>query len=164
MRHARLLPLALLSVALVAACASAPPGWTYAPAPSTTPAPAGSGAPASGAPASGAPASGAPASGAPAGSGALVVVKIEASGIAYVETSATAPASTPFQIRFTNSDAGTAHNVSIHSGGPTGPELFKGEIFPGVATKTYDVPALDPGSYSYVCTVHPTMVGTLTVQ
>jgi plastocyanin len=92
------------------------------------------------------------------------VVKIEAQGIQYVETSATAPASTPFQIQFTNSDAGTAHNVSIHSGGPTGPELFKGEIFPGVATKTYDVPALDPGSYSYVCTVHPTMVGTLTVQ
>ena len=92
------------------------------------------------------------------------MVKIEASGIAYVQTSATAPASTPFQIQFTNSDAGTAHNVTIHSGGPTGPELFKGEIFPGVATKTYDVPALDPGSYSYVCTVHPTMVGTLTVQ
>src|SRR4051812_3837373 len=133
MRHVRLLPLTLLSVALVAACASAPPGWTYAPAPSSTPAASGapaSGAlasggpfapapagprPASGAPASGALASGGPApsgsstaSGAPAGSGALVVVKIEASGIAYVETSATAPASTPFQIQFTNSDAGTA--------------------------------------------------------
>src|SRR4051794_8495440 len=116
MRHVRLLPLTLLSVALVAACASAPPGWTYAPAPSSTP--AASGAPASGAPASGgpAPSGSSTAPGAPAGSGALVVVKIEAPGIAYVETSATAPASTPFQIQFTNSDAGTAHNVSIHSG------------------------------------------------
>jgi plastocyanin len=92
------------------------------------------------------------------------VLKIEAQNIQYAETALTAPASTPFQIAFTNNDAGTAHNVSIHSGGPTGPELFKGDIFPGVATKTYDVPALDPGAYSFVCTVHPTMVGTLTVQ
>ena len=45
-----------------------------------------------------------------------------------------------------------------------GTEVFKGEIFPGVATKTYDVPALDAGAYAFVCTVHPTMTGTLTVQ
>ena len=42
--------------------------------------------------------------------------------------------------------------------------MFKGEIFSGVATKVYDVPALDAGSYAFVCTVHPTMTGTLTVQ
>ena len=34
----------------------------------------------------------------------------------------------------------------------------------GVATKTYDVPALKPGSYAFVCTVHSNMTGTLTVQ
>ena len=45
-----------------------------------------------------------------------------------------------------------------------GKELFKGTIFPGVATQTYKVPALSAGSYVFVCTVHPNMVGTLVVQ
>ena len=45
-----------------------------------------------------------------------------------------------------------------------GTELFKGTVFRGVATQTYDVPALAAGQYSFVCTVHPTMIGTLTGQ
>ena len=39
MRFARFLTLALLSAAIVAGCADASAGWTYLPAPSTTPAP-----------------------------------------------------------------------------------------------------------------------------
>jgi plastocyanin len=90
--------------------------------------------------------------------------QITASGIQYVEKSLTAPAGTPFQIDFDNQDPGTPHNVSIHKDSPTGDEVFKGEVFPGVAKKTYDIPALAAGTYAYVCTVHPTMTGTLTVQ
>ncbi len=38
-------------------------------------------------------------------------------------------------------------------------------MFNGIETRVYDVPALDQGTYSYVCIVHPTtMIGTLTVQ
>ena len=59
---------------------------------------------------------------------------------------------------------GTPHNVSIHKDSPTGPEVFKGEIFPGVAEKVYAVPALQAGTYGFACTVHPNMTGTLTVQ
>ncbi len=70
-------------------------------------------------------------------------------------------ASTPFQIVFTNNDAGIPHNVAIHEGSPTGPEVWKGEIFNGVETRTYDVPALPAGTYGFVCTVHPNMTGTL---
>ncbi len=156
-------------VAIAAGCSSAAPGWTYMPAPSATPAPSAAAASgaiggASGAPPSGA-ASGAP-SGAPspAGSGSTAVVQISASGIKFEQSDVTVAAGAPFQIQFENKDAGTPHNVSIHQGGPTGPELFKGEIFNGVGTRTYDVPALDPGPYSFVCSVHPTMTGSLTAQ
>jgi plastocyanin len=172
MRRLRHLSLAAISVLLVTACSQATAGWTYAPAPSKTPAPAasGSGAPASGAPGSAAPGSAAPGSAAPSGqpsaggSGQLVVVKISATGIKYDQDTLTAPASTPFQIEFTNNDAGVPHNVTLHTGGAQGAEIFKGVIFNGVATHTYDIQALDAGSYSFVCSVHPTMIGTLNVQ
>jgi plastocyanin len=42
--------------------------------------------------------------------------------------------------------------------------VFKGEIFAGVATKNYDVPALKAGTYTFVCDVHPAMTGTLTAK
>ena len=73
-------------------------------------------------------------------------------------------AAAPFRIEFANQDPSVPHNVAIHEGSATGTEVFKGAIFPGVATQTYDVPALDAGAYAFVCTVHPTMTGTLTVQ
>ena len=100
---------------------------------------------------------------APSG-GAGATVDVTAKGVAYLQTTLTAPADKPFQIVFDNEDAGTPHNVAIHEGSPTGPELFKGEIFPGVATKTYQVAPLKAGTYAFACTVHPSMTGTLTVQ
>ena len=148
MRPARLLSAALLSVVLVAACTSADAGWTYAPAPSKAPAPSSSGS----------------ASAEPSGSGSLNVVVISASGIKYEQETLTAPAGTPFQIQFQNKDAGVPHNVSLHTGGSTGPEIFKGQIFNGVETRTYDIAALDAGAYAFVCSVHPTMIGTLNVE
>jgi plastocyanin len=54
--------------------------------------------------------------------------------------------------------------VAIHQGSPTGQQVFMGEVFAGVATKDYQVPALQAGQYAFVCSVHPTMTGTLTVQ
>ena len=148
MRLARFLTVALMS-AIVAGCADTSAGWTYAPAPSLTPPP------------SGAASAGASA---PAGSGNLTVVDISALGVKYEQTNVTAPADTPFQVSFENKDAGVPHNVSLHLGDVNGAELFKGEVFPGVATRVYDVPALDAGAYAFVCTVHPTMTGTLTVE
>ena len=166
MRYVPLLSSALLVVVILAACTTAAPGWTYMPAPSATPAAStAASAGASGGASAGASggASGAP-SPAGSGSGSTDVAQISALGVKFEQTDVTVPAGVPFQIQFENKDAGTPHNVAIHQGGPTGPELFKGEIFAGVATRTYDVAALDAGAYSFVCTVHPTMTGTLTAQ
>ena len=99
-------------------------------------------------------------SGAPAAAPLSLVAK----DIAYDKTELSAPANTPFQIQFDNQDASIPHNVAIHQGSPTGTEVFKGEVFPGPAQKTYDVPALQAGAYAFVCSVHPNMNGTLTVQ
>ncbi len=145
MRIIRLLAAALTILGVVA-CTSAPPGWTYAPAPSATPIPSGEPSASVGSSAS-----------APAGG-----VELTALNVAFDKSELTAPADTPFQIVFHNEDASIQHNVAIHEGTPTGPEVFKGDIFPGVETRTYDVPALAAGTYGFVCTVHPNMSGTLT--
>jgi plastocyanin len=54
--------------------------------------------------------------------------------------------------------------VAIHRDTASGEEVFKGDIFNGPEKRTYDVPPLPAGPYAFVCTVHPNMTGTLTVQ
>lgn len=93
-----------------------------------------------------------------------VTLEVSALNVAFEQASLTAPAGTPFQIAFDNKDAGVPHNVAIHRDSPTGEEVFKGAIINGPAKQTYDAPALDAGTYAFICTVHPSMTGTLTVQ
>ena len=104
---------------------------------------------------------------APAASGGAptgTVLQLAAHNVQYDQTSLQATAGQAFTIKFTNNDAGVPHNVSIHQGSPTGPEVFRGEIFPGVDVRSYAVPALPAGTYAFVCSVHPNMNGTLTVK
>jgi plastocyanin len=134
--------------------------------------PGGSGAPAASAPApSGGPAAsggagGSAASGGSAapggGGGGSADVSVEAKGIAFTQTSWTGPANKPFTIAFSNQDPGTPHNIEIKDS--TGAVAFKGDIFNGVDTKTYQVPALPAGDYTFSCVVHPNMTGTAKLQ
>lgn len=145
---------------LAAACVStASPGWTFAPPPPSSAAPsvAGSAGP-SGSPA-GSPSAASPATSAGASGATGTVLNLKALGLAFDPKSLTAPAGTAFQIAFDNQDNATMHDVVIKDG--SGKEVFKGELVTGVAQKTYSVPALQAGSYTFVCTVHPTMTGTL---
>ena len=124
---------------------------------------AGVGAPAS-PPPSGEPSAPAPSGGpgpteAPAGGPPVVVGAIN---IAFEQASLSVPAGVPFKMEFDNKDAGVPHNVEIKDGG--GASVYKGEIFPGVEKRTYDVPALTAGAYTFLCTVHPNMTGTLTAN
>jgi len=84
--------------------------------------------------------------------------------IAFEQTSFETAAGIPFTIVFSNNNVGVPHNVAIHVGTATGTEVFKGEIFAGIGTRTYNVPALTAGTYAFICTVHPNMAGTLTVK
>lgn len=86
-------------------------------------------------------------------------VQISAENIAFLESAVDAPADTPFTIAFDNRE-NVPHNVAIRDG--SGAEVFNGEIFNGPAVRVYDVPALPAGSYTFICSVHPNMTGTLT--
>jgi len=106
----------------------------------------------------------APSGSAPPGEPGGAPIAIAAQNVAFDKAELSAPADTPFKIEFDNRDPSIPHNVAIHEGSPQGPEVFRGEVFPGPAKKTYDVPPLPAGTYGFICSVHPNMAGTLTVQ
>jgi plastocyanin len=151
--------IAVSSAMLLAACASAAPGWTYAP-PTQAPAsqPAGSGAPS--APAS-AVASAAASDNGGSGGASGSRVDISAAGIAFEQTQVSAPAGTGFDLHFNNKDAGIPHNVEIKDA--NNQSVFKGDIVTGPKETDYKVPALAAGAYQFVCSVHPNMQGSLKV-
>lgn len=182
MRSIRLLA-AGLTILAVTACATTTPGWTYAPAPSATALPsvdpsasagasdpAAPSAPASAAPSASPAASASPAgsaagsaapSGSPSASAPTAVVDIAAQNLAFDKTELNVAPDLAFQIVFANNEA-LPHNIEIKDGG--GATVFMGEIFSGPATRTYDVQPLPAGTYTFVCSVHPNMTGTLTAQ
>jgi plastocyanin len=159
MRRTLLLLTVVLAAVLAACTSSTTPGWTYAP---PTEAPPSQPAPSAETPSTEAPSAGAttvPGGESPAAGGD--VINLTAQGIKYLETELSAPADAPFTIRFDNQDAGVPHNVEIKDA--NGQVMFKGDIFNGVEVREYQVPALPAGTYQFLCTVHPNMVGTLTV-
>jgi plastocyanin len=82
----------------------------------------------------------------------------------FDKTCLAAPAGQPFTIAFENKEA-VPHNVAILKGHQSSEVLFRGDIFQGPKTVTYQVPALEPGTYVFHCEVHPTqMRGTLVVK
>jgi plastocyanin len=119
--------------------------------------------------ASGAPAGGGSSAGGAGGAAATPApslpeadITVTAENIAFLETSISASADEPFTIALDNKDAGVPHNIAVHDS--SGKELFKGEIITGPAATVYDIPPLPAGTYTFVCSVHPNMTGTLTVQ
>jgi plastocyanin len=94
------------------------------------------------------------------GGGNGEAVEISAVNIKFEQTEVSAPADAPFTIRFDNKEA-VPHNVEIKDA--AGMSLFKGEIVTGPVVVDYAVPALAAGTYQFVCTVHPNMIGTLVV-
>jgi plastocyanin len=73
------------------------------------------------------------------------------------------PADKPFSVTLDNQDPGTPHNLSIYSDPGMTQSLFKGSIFAGVKTETYQVHPLGAGTYHFHCDVHPSMEGSFVV-
>jgi plastocyanin len=159
---------------IVAACSSAvsagAPGFTFpaAASPSALPAmdmsPSASAQPSSATPgasdsATGAPSAAPVAPGSSAATGATL--HISAQNIQFDTDHLQAPVGQAFVLDFDNNDPGVPHNVEIKDS--SGASVFKGQIITGPAEAMYQVPALAAGSYMFVCDVHPTMTGTLTV-
>jgi plastocyanin len=160
---------------IVAACSSAAggaPSFTYAPvqsastmpgmdmSPPASAAPPTSAPATSTAPAASEPASAAPPPGSPVANGATV--HIAAQNIEFDTNHLDAPAGQAFTLEFDNNDPGIPHNVEIKDA--SGASRFKGQIVTGPMKVSYQIPALEAGTYMFICDVHPNMTGTLTVQ
>jgi plastocyanin len=148
--------LTTLAVLVVAAAIAQSGVFTSGSANGGTPGASGSPSGSAGPPPSGSVSSPAP------GGGPAADVTVQAKDIAFVQTTWTGPAGKAFKLAFDNEDAGVPHNIAIKDA--SGAEVFKGEIFNGVETRVYDVPALPAGSYTFACSVHPNMSGTATLQ
>jgi mono/diheme cytochrome c family protein/plastocyanin len=91
---------------------------------------------------------------------AKVVEMSASSSTAFDQATVTAPAGAEFVIHFNNKESGVPHNVEIKDA--SGADAFKGEIITGPAEANYVVPSLKAGDYTFNCSVHPNMTGTLT--
>jgi plastocyanin len=89
--------------------------------------------------------------------------QIVAKTVSYDIHELTVPANKPFHIVFVNNDGGTQHDVDIRDA--AGNTLQDQPTVTGVKTQTYDYKPLAPGTYTFICSIHPQgpMTGTLTV-
>ncbi|CAN5499613.1 hypothetical protein BH20CHL7_BH20CHL7_00860 [soil metagenome] len=89
-------------------------------------------------------------------------IVLSALNIAFDKTEISGPADQPFTIALVNDDPNIPHNVELKDA--SGGVAFLGDIFSGVETRIYDVPALPAGAYTFLCTVHPNMTGSATLE
>jgi plastocyanin len=74
------------------------------------------------------------------------------------------PADTAVTLTFQNDQTGVPHDVAVADPANEGQWLFNGDTITGVATIEYQLPPFAAGEYTYHCTIHPPMVGTLLVR
>jgi plastocyanin len=85
---------------------------------------------------------------------------VRAINIAFEPADVSLPSGTPLRIVLDNQGAGVPHNIKIVQGGR---EIGKSPIITGPGQTEVRFGPLTPGTYQFVCEVHPNMTGTLTV-
>jgi plastocyanin len=88
-----------------------------------------------------------------------------AKGIAWDVEEITLPTGRKVAVKVENQDNGTPHNFALYTGPDAKQSLFQGQVFSGVADRTYEFEAPKPGAYFFRCDVHPdVMTGAVTVR
>ncbi|HET9853332.1 MAG TPA: PQQ-dependent sugar dehydrogenase [Candidatus Limnocylindrales bacterium] len=107
------------------------------------------------------PGASSPAASAPAGETVEVTVGTDTGGaLQFDPASVTVPAGSSVSLVFENRSTSVPHNLTL---GPPIDEATATIVDPG-SSETLTFAAPDPGDYTFVCTLHPGMEGTLTVQ
>jgi len=87
-------------------------------------------------------------------------VTVNAEDIAFDVDRIDATAGEELTITFNNNDTDVPHNIHVQ----TGSVDEKTDITPGPDTQTLRVTIDDPGSYTFICDVHPNMTGKVVVS
>jgi plastocyanin len=107
-----------------------------------------------------------PAASGGAGSGGAEVVdgtvEVTAENMAFSTDTITAPAGEDFTISYTNNDT-VPHKLSVYTE-EGGEVIVQGEIMNQGESEEIDVSALEPGTYYFMCDLHPDMNGQLVVE
>ena len=91
---------------------------------------------------------------------------ITAKDIAFDTKSIVVSANQPFTIHFANNDTpGITHNIEIRAADKT-TVIQNQDVINGGTSTTYSYQALAPGTYTFICVIHPipNMTGTITVK
>jgi len=92
-------------------------------------------------------------------------LQVVAKDVTYDVKALSVKAGIPFAIQFVNQDAGIEHDVDIRDA--AGQAVIQDQPHTaGGQTSLYQYKALQPGTYTFICSVHPIaqMTGTLTVK
>ncbi len=148
----------ILALALVAACSTAEPAGTWLYGPVFSP-PAASGAASAAASPAGTQGAASPAASAGGGGGQITIGTDTAVELLFDPESASVAGGGTVEIVFENRSS-LPHNLTFQAGIDAATEPV---VDPGASeTLTFEAPA--PGDYPFVCTLHPGMDGTLTIQ
>lgn len=87
-------------------------------------------------------------------------ITVQAVNIQFEPREIQLPAGEPLRIVLDNRDAGVPHDIGIRQDGR---DLGTSAIVTGPAMTEVRFGPLEPGTYQLVCTVHPSMTGTLAI-